>query len=331
MKIRIATRRSQLALTQTRWFAERVRALDPSVEVELCEMVTMGDRMPDVLLADIGGKGLFVSELEQAVRERRADVAVHSLKDLPAQLGEGLHLACVPEREDPRDALITVEGCELDDLSAGERVGTSSLRRTIQLRRLRNDLEYAPLRGNVDTRLSKLASGQYRAIVLALAGLRRLHLSDRPLWAMPIAVSVPAVGQGALAIECREDARELAALLAHLEHGPSRVCVEAERAFLHALGGDCHTPLAGHARIEHDGTRLCFDGVVGAAADDRMVRAGAERYTGGAAGAELIDLARELGREVARSLLGQGAAELIEDAARRAAAARRTDPRARPH
>jgi hydroxymethylbilane synthase len=219
----------------------------------------------------------------------------------------------------------------LDDLAAGERVGTSSLRRTIQLRRLRNDLEYAPLRGNVDTRLGKLASGQYRAIVLALAGLRRLGLAERPLWPMPIAVSVPAVGQGALAIECREDERELTALLARVEHAPSRVCVEAERAFLHTLGGDCHTPLAGHARIEHDGSRLCFDGVVGAAADDRMVRAGAERYVTGVAEQDLVEVARELGREVARSLQAQGAAELIHDAAMRAAAARRTDPRTRPH
>lgn len=330
MKIRIATRRSQLALTQTRWFAARLRALEPALDVELCEMVTMGDRMPDVPLADIGGKGLFVSELEQAVRDRRADLAVHSLKDLPAELGAGLTLACVPEREDPRDALITAEGCELDDLAAGERVGTSSLRRTIQMRRLRGDLEYAPLRGNVDTRLSKLASGHYRAIVLALAGLRRLGLADRPLWPMPVAVSVPAVGQGALAIECRQGDAELAALLVRLEHGSSRICVEAERAFLHALGGDCHTPLAGHARIDHEGSRLRFDGMVGAADDDRMVRVGAERYLRGE-GQDPIDLARALGREMAHSLLAQGAAELIEDAARRAAAARRTDPRARPH
>jgi hydroxymethylbilane synthase len=330
MKIRIATRRSQLALTQTRWFADRVRALDSAVDVELIEMVTMGDRMPDVPLADIGGKGLFVSELELAVREGRADVAVHSLKDLPAELGAGLRLACVPEREDPRDVLITAEGCQLDDLAAGERVGTSSLRRTIQLRRMRNDLEYAPLRGNVDTRLSKLASGQYRAIVLAYAGLRRLGLADRPLWAMPIALSVPAVGQGALAVECRDDDHALAALLVQLEHAPSRVCIEAERAFLHALGGDCHTPLAGHARLEQDGSRLCFDGVVGAAADDRMVRTCAERYTNGPP-ATLIEVGRELGREVAASLLAQGAAELIKDAGKRAAAARNSDPRARPH
>jgi hydroxymethylbilane synthase len=327
MKIRIATRRSQLALVQTRWVGERIEALEPRAEVELVEMVTMGDRMRDVPLASIGGKGLFVSELEHAVHEGRADMAVHSLKDLPAELGAGLHIACVPEREDPRDVLITAEGCELDDLSAGDRVGTSSLRRTIQLRAQRNDLEYAPLRGNVDTRLGKLDAGQYRAIVLAYAGLRRLSLAERPLWPIPITVSVPAVGQGALALECRQGDRALSDLLARLEHEPSRVCVEAERAFLHALGGDCHTPLAGHARYENN--RLRFDGLVGAADDARMVRAGTERYTD-AQGPALIEVARALGQEAARALLAQGAAELIEDAAKRAAADRQ-DPRARPH
>jgi len=330
MTLRIATRKSQLALVQARWVAERIRALEPGREVELCEMVTIGDRMRDVPLAEIGGKGLFVSELEQAVREGRAELAVHSLKDLPAQIGSGLQIACVPEREDARDVLVTTDGCELDDLAAGERVGTSSLRRTIQLRRVRNDLEYAALRGNVDTRLSKLERGQYRAIVLAYAGLRRLGLHDRPLWPLPITLSVPAVGQGALAIECRTDDHELVRLLSQLEHEPSRACVEAERAFLHELGGDCNTPLAGHARLEQDGTRLCFDGVVGAAGDDRMVRTGAERYVE-ARGEALFELARELGRESARSLLAQGAAELIREATQSTAAGPKADPRARPH
>lgn len=328
MKVRIATRRSRLALVQTRWIGDRIRGLEPKAEIELVEMLTMGDRMRDVPLANIGGKGLFVSEIEQAVREGRADIAVHSMKDLPAELGAGLQIACIPEREDPRDAFITVEGCELDDLAAGDRVGTSSLRRMIQLRRQRNDLEYAPLRGNVDTRLSKLAAGEFRAIVLAYAGLKRLALSDRPLWPLPVAVSVPAVGQGALAVQCRDEDHELAALLRRFEHENTRVCVEAERAFLHALGGDCHTPLAGHANLEHN--RLRFDGLVGAVADERMISAGTERYTD-ATGAELVEVARALGRETARALLSQGAAELIEDARKRAEASRYTDPRARPH
>jgi hydroxymethylbilane synthase len=329
MKVRIATRKSALALVQTRWVADRLREIEPSLEPELFEFVTLGDRMRDVPLSQIGGKGLFVSELEQAVREGQADLAVHSLKDLPAQLGAGLTLGCVPEREDPRDVLVTPDGIELDDLTAGDKVGTSSLRRTIQLRRQRNDLQYAPLRGNVDTRLSKLAAGQYQAIVLAYAGLRRLGLAGRPLFALPIDTSVPAVGQGALAIECREGDRDLLAVLRRFEHTPSRVCIEAERAFLAALGGDCNTPLAGHARLEKDGSQLRFDGMVASAVDDRMVRAGAERYAD-ATGDALIELARALGREVAASLLAQGAAEMIAEA-KSAVAATQIDPRKRPH
>ncbi len=328
MKIRIATRKSQLALVQTHWVAARLRALAADVEVELLQMLTVGDRVRDVPLADVGGKGLFVSELEQAVADGRADLAVHSLKDVPAEIAAGLVLGCVPQREDPRDVLVTTDGAELDDLAAGERVGTSSLRRGIQLRRQRDDLEYALLRGNVDTRLSKLQAGQYRAIVLAYAGLRRLGLADRPLWPIPIAISVPAVGQGALALECRGDDRALLALLARLEHEPSRVCVEAERAFLATLGGDCHTPLGAHARFEDGGSRLRFDCVVASVGDERMVRAGIERYLQ-AEGAELLAQARALGEEAGRLLLDQGAGDLIREATERAEA--RHDPRARPH
>jgi hydroxymethylbilane synthase len=328
MKIRIATRKSQLALSQSRWVAARLRELDESAEVTLIEMLTVGDRVQDVPLSDVGGKGLFVSELEQAVNEGRADLAVHSLKDVPAELADGLVLGCVPLREDPRDVLVTADGAELDDLSAGERIGTSSLRRTTQLRRQRNDLQYAMLRGNVDTRLAKLKSGHYRAIVLAYAGLRRLGLAQRPLWPIPIAISVPAVGQGALAIECRYDAGELLSLLAQLEHAQSRACVEAERAFLRTLGGDCHTPLGGHARFEDGGSRLRFDGVVASIGDERMVRTGIERYLQ-AQGAAQIEAARALGVEAAHALLAQGAADLIREAAERSEA--RRDPRSKPH
>jgi hydroxymethylbilane synthase len=269
-----------------------------------------------------------VSELEQAVLDGRADLAVHSLKDVPAELLAGLVLGCVPEREDPRDVLVSNDGAALDDLSAGDRVGTSSLRRSIQLHRHRNDLEYALLRGNVDTRLAKLEAGQYRAIVLAYAGLRRLGLGSRPLWAIPTTISVPAVGQGALALECRQDDRALLALLSGLEHVRSRACVEAERAFLRTLGGDCHTPLGGHARFDDDGSRLRFDGVVASVSDDRMVRAGLERYLR-AEDPDLPAQARALGEEAAQALLAQGARELIAEAAARAEA--RRDPRSKPH
>lgn len=328
MKIRIATRKSQLALMQTRWVAARLQELEPRTQIELHELLTVGDRVHDVPLSQVGGKGLFVSELEQAVSEDRADLAVHSLKDVPSELAAGLVFGCVPEREDARDVLVTADGVELDDLSAGERVGTSSLRRTTQLRRQRNDLDYAMLRGNVDTRLAKLAAGKYRAIVLAYAGLRRLGLAQRPLWPIPIAISVPAVGQGALAIECREGDVELRGLLARLEHVESRACIEAERAFLSTLGGDCHTPLGGYARFEHGGSRLRFDGVVASITDERMIRTGVERYLQ-AEGTALIEAARALGIEAANSLLAQGASDLIREAAQRTET--RRDPRSKPH
>ncbi len=324
--LRIATRKSALALVQTRWVAARLRDRDPGLEVTLVEMVTTGDRVQDVALSEVGGKGLFVSELEQRLLDGEADIAVHSLKDVPAELAKGLVLGAVPEREDPRDVLVTAEGCALDDLEAGSRVGTSSLRRKLQLGRQRNDLDYALLRGNVDTRLRKLDAGEYRAIVLAAAGLRRLGLHKRPLWALPIEISVPSVGQGALAIEARGDDADTLALLVPLEHAPSRACVEAERAFLSALGGDCHTPLAGHARLTDGGRRLRFDGWVGAIDADEHVRASSEIWVDGNAGAPLSQ-AKRLAEEVAEVLLSRGAAELI---ARAHAAAKQHDPRSSP-
>lgn len=325
-KLRIATRRSALALTQTRWVAARLRELDPSIEVELVEIVTAGDRIQDVALSEVGGKGLFVSELEHVLLAGGAELAVHSLKDMPAQLAPGLVLGAVPEREDPRDVLVTADGVALDDLEAGARVGTSSLRRRLQLSRQRNDLDYALLRGNVDTRLRKLIAGEYRAIVLAAAGLRRLGLHERPLWALPIEISVPAVGQGALAIEARADDVQTLALLAKLDHPLSRACVEAERAFLGALGGDCHTPLAGHARVTDGGQRVRFDGWVGAVDSDQHVRAASDAWLNAEGQAqELSTLARKVADEVASSLLAGGAAELLERARQPSAAA--NDPR----
>lgn len=323
MKLRIATRKSKLALTQTGWVADQLRALEPGLEVELETVITVGDRVQDVSLAQIGGKGLFVSEVEQAVLEGRADLAVHSLKDVPAELADGLCLGCVPTREDPRDVLVTREGEALDDLMAGARIGTNSLRRTLQLRAQRNDLDYAMLRGNVDTRLAKLEAGQYAAIVLAYAGLRRLGLADRPLQPLPITVSVPAVGQGALAIEVREDDATTRALLDRLQDPVSRLCVEAERAFLVALGGDCSTPLAGHARYDEAATCVRFDGLVASVAGNDMVRAGGALYV---QPTEFpLDKALSLGREIAGKLLEQGADRFIQEAKAQAGPTR--DPR----
>lgn len=324
MKLRIATRKSALALVQSEWVAASLKRLEKDLEVELVPMVTVGDRVQDRSLSEIGGKGLFVSEIEQAVLADKADLAVHSLKDMPAELAEGLCLAAVPEREDPRDMLITQDGAGLYDLEAGARVGTNSVRRTLQLRQRRNDLNYAMLRGNVDTRLSKLEAGDYRAIVLAAAGLRRLGLAQRPLKPLSIDESVPAVGQGALAIEARIADEATCALLRRLESRTTRICIEAEREFLRALGGDCNTPLAGHARLLENDRHLRFDGLVGSLDGTQVVRGGAAIYLDGEEGAVLA--AQRLGKEVAETLLSQGGGALIEEAKRQTAAAK-LDPR----
>jgi hydroxymethylbilane synthase len=267
-----------------------------------------------------------VSEVEQLLIDGKAELAVHSLKDVPAELAEGLVLGAVPEREDARDVLITAEGSALDGLEAGACIGTNSLRRSLQLGRQRNDLQYKMLRGNVDTRLRKLADGEYDAIVLAAAGLRRLGLFERPLWPLPVEISVPAVGQGALAVEARGDDAATLALLARLDHAESRARVEAERAFLGALGGDCHTPLAGHARVLDDGRRLHFEGWVGAADGGEQVRASSDIWLESSAG--LGAAAMQLAQEVAGTLLSRGARQMIEDAQRMVAAKR--DPRQAP-
>ena len=310
-------------MAQSQWVAQQLRALDSTLEVELLPMTTVGDRVLDRSLNEIGGKGLFVSEVEDAVLQGRADLAVHSLKDMPAQLADGLILAAVPLREDPRDVLVSTDGAQLDDLEAGSRIGTNSLRRTLQLRRLRNDLDYAMLRGNVNTRLAKLEAGEYRAIVLAYAGLRRLELHKRPLAALSIETSVPAVGQGALAIEAKEADTEICALLKRIEDPKTRACIEAERAFLIALGGDCNTPLAGHARFEYSSNNLRFDGLVGSVDGREVVRAGSGVYL--QATADMDEQGRNLGREVAASILEQGGAVLVQAA--KTLASEKLDPR----
>jgi hydroxymethylbilane synthase len=327
MKLRIATRKSALALAQTNWVADQLKQHEPGLSVELVEVVTKGDRIQDVSLSAIGGKGLFVSEVEEILLRGEAEIAVHSLKDVPAELAPGLMLGAVPLREDARDVLVTASGHALDDLEVGARIGTNSLRRSLQLRRMRNDLQYAMLRGNVDTRLRKLADGEYDAIVLAAAGLRRLGLFERPLWPIPVDISVPAVGQGALAIEARVDDRATRELLAKLDHAPSRACVEAERAFLAELGGDCHTPLGGHAQLQEDAKRVRFDGWVGSIDGTQHVQASQDLWV--ESQRPLHELAREAASEVAKNLLQQGADRLIEEA-KAAAAREQRDPRAKP-
>jgi len=267
-----------------------------------------------VPLANVGGKGLFVSEIEHALVDGRADLAVHSLKDLPADLASGLDIACVPKREDPRDVLVTRDGGELDDLHAGARVGTSSLRRVCQLRARRNDLAYLPLRGNVDTRLRKLDSNDLDAVVLAHAGLKRLGLVDRPMWIIPPTICIPAVGQGALAIEARKGDERVRELLAPLEDPTTRIEIEAERAFLARLQGGCQVPLAAYARVSDGGARVRLDGMVGSIDGERMLSASSDRYVTDTGLDAHRARAQELGEEVALALLAQGAERVIAEA-----------------
>jgi hydroxymethylbilane synthase len=248
----IATRESRLAI----WQAEHVKGLlqEQGHTVDLLGMTTRGDQILDRSLSKVGGKGLFVKELELALEEGRADLAVHSLKDVPMDLPEGFVLACVLEREDPRDALVSPRYASLDALPQGAVVGTSSLRRVVLLRALRPDLRIEPLRGNLDTRLRKLDEGQFDAIVLAAAGLKRLGLESRIRTAFEPDTMLPAAGQGALGIEVRADRADLIALLAPLSHRVDWLATAAERAVSRAMGGSCSMPLAAHARWQPDGT-----------------------------------------------------------------------------
>jgi hydroxymethylbilane synthase len=250
-----ATRRSMLALAQCRAFVAHLCKVEPSLESRELQIVTSGDRIVDRPLADIGGKGLFVKEIEEALLDRRADFAVHSIKDVPGALPDGLVLACIPVREDPRDVLVAPHHKTLEALPKGARVGTSSLRRAVALKARRPDLDIVPLRGNVDTRLRKVEAGECDAIVLARAGLVRLGLEAHATETLAPEVSLPAVGQGALGIECRTGDGETREILRRLHDPVTATCVIAERAVLVALEGDCKTPLGAHAqRIESTGT-----------------------------------------------------------------------------
>jgi hydroxymethylbilane synthase len=252
----LATRRSALALAQARAWAADLLARRPGLAVRELHVVTTGDRITDRPLQAIGGKGLFLKEIEEALVERRADFAVHSIKDVPAELAPGLRIAAVPAREDPRDAIVTREGRPFLELPQGALVGTSSLRRVALLRQKRPDLRFAPLRGNVDTRLRKLSEGECDAIVLAYAGLRRLGLGDRATEVLDPELSLPAVGQGALGIECREGDDETAADLASTHHLETALAVAAERGVMVAVGGSCQVPVAAYAQREGSDMRL---------------------------------------------------------------------------
>lgn len=314
MKLRIATRKSPLALAQARFIASELKRHHPGLEVEELHIVTLGDRIQDRPLSQVGGKGLFVTEIEQALNEGRADLAVHSMKDVPAELAPGLEIACVPMREDARDVLVTNDGAALDDLEAFSKIGTSSLRRQAQLRRRRNDVICESVRGNVGTRLRKLEEGNYRAIVLALAGLRRLGLTHLKHRVLSVEECVPAVGQGALGLEIRKDDAATRALLAPLEHLETRLAVEAERTFLAHLNGGCQLPIAGHAQLSHNGTRFVMDALVGSPDGLEIISAGVDEHIVDPSPKGKLALAHKLGLELANQVIERGGAELIEKA-----------------
>ena len=299
--IRIATRRSPLAKWQANHVAGLLRAQEPGLEVRLHELVTKGDKILEVPLAAVGGKGLFVKEIEDAVLAREAEIAVHSMKDLPALLAPGLVVAAVPEREDPRDALCSRKARSLADLPKGARVGTSSLRRGAQLKALRPDLRIEMVRGNVETRLRK-GETELDAVVLAYAGLLRLGLAGRASYVFDPAEMLPAVAQGALALEARADDAATLGRLARLEHLESRVRVEAERGFLKRLEGGCQVPLAGHAVVE--GGRVLLRGLVASLDGTRVVK--------GERSGPAADAAR-IGEALAEELLSKGAAAILKE------------------
>ena len=297
MTLRIGTRASPLALAQAGWVADALRTT--GVEAELVPMRTEGDRLEEVRLGQAGGKGLFVREIEEALLAGGIDLAVHSLKDLPADLPAGLRLAAFPRREDPRDLLVTRGAGGLADLPSGARVGTSSLRRRALLLAARADLTVLPMRGNVDTRLRRLDGGDCDAIVLAAAGLARLGRTPPHAWPLEPEEFVPAVGQGILAVEARAGDRAVLAAAAALDDSETRPCAVAERAFLRHLGGSCATPMAGHAMLEYASLRMI--GVVLSEDGRACLRDG---VTGAPEDAEAV------GRWLAESLLAQGAAKI---------------------
>ena len=299
-RIVIASRESALALWQARHVRLLLLARYPRLSVEILGMTTEGDRRLEVSLAKVGGKGLFVKELEDALAAGRADIAVHSVKDVPMVLPPGFALAAIGERADPRDAFVSNRYTGLAALPAGARVGTSSLRRECQLRARFPGVRIEPLRGNVPTRLRKLDEGQYDAVILAAAGLKRLGLEARITRVLPPAESLPAPGQGALGIECLDRRDDLKDLLAALDHPPTRECVSAERAFSRALSGNCNVPLGAYA--EREGSQLRLRAFVGAPDGSRLVSG--ER-NGPAADAEALGLA------LAEALKAQGALDLL--------------------
>jgi hydroxymethylbilane synthase len=299
--LRIATRKSPLALWQAEHVRDRLMAAHPGLRVELVTMSTRGDKLLDAPLAKVGGKGLFVKELEQGMLEGQADIAVHSMKDVPVDLPQGLALPVILMREDPRDAFVSNRYESIEALPPGSRLGTSSLRRQCQINARHAGLRVVGLRGNVNTRLAKLDGGEYDALILASAGLKRLGMAQRIRAYVGTDVSIPAIGQGAIGIECRADDLETLQLIAPLDHPQTHLCVRAERALNTRLHGGCQVPIAAHALIS--GGRLQLRAMVGSPDGQRVLRAEAEGSP---------DEGEALGIQLAEALIAQGAGEILE-------------------
>ena len=301
-ELRIGTRASQLALFQANWVKEKLGQAHSRLRVTLVKIKTTGDKIQDAPLAKIGGKGLFVKEIEEALLAKRIDLAVHSIKDVPTEFPQGLHLSVITKREDPRDAFISREGIPLKDLLQGAKIGTSSLRRQAQLLHFRGDLQLIPLRGNLDTRLKKLKTLGLDGIVLACAGLKRLGLDEKITEILSTDISLPATGQGALGIETRVGDEEVEERIGFLNDPDSSIAITAERAFLKRLGGGCQVPIAAFGWIV--GLNLHIDGLVGTIDGKRLIRHHVEGP---------IKQAESLGIELAEVLLMRGAKEILEE------------------
>lgn len=306
-ELQIGTRGSQLALCQANWVKERLTQTHPDLKVTVITIKTTGDKIQDAPLAKIGGKGLFVKEIEEALIQKRVDLAVHSIKDVPTELPEGLHLSAITKREDPRDAFISKDGTLLKDLPQRAKIGTSSLRRQAQLLHFRKDFELIPLRGNLGTRLRKLERMNLNGIVLAIAGVKRLGLEARITEVIPTEISLPAIGQGALGIETRKGDEEVEGRIQFLNDPSSATTILSERAFLKRLGGGCQVPIAAFAQVV--GSNLWIDGLVGTIDGKRLVRHHLEGP---------LEKAGSLGTELAETLLRKGAREILEEVYQRA-------------
>lgn len=307
-KIVIGTRGSKLALWQANWVREKLNSMYPNLLIEIEKIKTTGDKILDAPLAKIGGKGLFVKEIEEALISKRIDLAVHSMKDVPTEIPEGLNIHAICEREDPRDVFISKDGKLLNELPDGSIIGTSSLRRTIQLRALKRDLIIKPLRGNVDTRVRKLKEGEFDAIILAMAGVKRMGYGNIVTEIFSDEIMIPAIGQGAIGIETRVDDDFVNDLIKPLNHGHTVICIFAERAFLSLMGGGCQVPLACHAKFEKDSLKVV--GMIGDPEGDIDLIKGARQYKFSSK-SSILKEAMKVGEDLAADLLQRGGKEIL--------------------